>query len=73
MNDHRAFWASSAARCGCRNRRPSVSRFTVAPKFVNVELHDLLRILSGLDVDVTELHGHARFSSTSSTGALGSI
>jgi hypothetical protein len=35
-------------------------RFTVAPKFVNVELPDLLRILSGPDVDVPELHGHAR-------------
>jgi hypothetical protein len=29
-------------------------------KIVDVELCDLLRILSGLDVDVPELHGHAR-------------
>src|ERR1700719_909166 len=30
-------------------------------EIVDVELSDLLRILSGLDVDVPELHGHARF------------
>src|SRR6516164_1820325 len=30
-------------------------------EIVDVELRDLLRILSGLDVDVPELHGHARF------------
>jgi len=29
-------------------------------EIVDVELRDLLRILSGLDVDVPELHGHAR-------------
>src|SRR6516162_6765498 len=29
-------------------------------EIVDVELRDLLRILSGLDVDVSELHGHAR-------------
>jgi hypothetical protein len=31
-------------------------------EIVDVELRDLLRILSGLDVDVSELHGHARLS-----------
>src|SRR5215470_539276 len=30
-------------------------------EIVDVELRDLLRILSSLDVDVPELHGHARF------------
>src|ERR1700751_4618947 len=30
-------------------------------EIVDVELSDLLRILSSLDVDVPELHGHARF------------
>src|SRR3984893_7708678 len=30
-------------------------------EIVDVELCDLLRILSGLDVDVPELHCHARF------------
>src|SRR6516165_12300833 len=30
-------------------------------EIVDVELSDLLRILSSFDVDVPELHGHARF------------
>ena len=30
------------------------------PKIVDVELGDLLWIVSGLDVDVPELHGHTR-------------
>ena len=45
---------------------PFFLKFAMAPAFplhgraeiVDVELRDLLRILSGLDVDVPELHGH---------------
>src|SRR6516225_1550114 len=36
-------------------------------EIVDVKLRDLLRILSGLDVDVPELHGHARLLPLGST------
>src|SRR6516165_1462137 len=36
-------------------------------EIVDVELCDLLRILSGLDVDVPELHGHCRLLPLGST------